>query len=448
MTGKEAQSILTAVNLTGLPSLFYEGKDSLGLVSKQGDKYAINTNAEITQEIMRHINDKHVYGEKITGKLIEGHFGGIGYGWERDVLRLVLATLFRAGSIEISYQGKRYKSYNDPTGREAITNNNAFKVATFAPREKTISVQQLRDACLNYEAITGKEVDAEENAIAQALKEIALEKKEILLSMDAKIQAYDLPCGELVHDLLKTMMQLPENAPDDCVKYLADEGKALKVSLEKIEKIDSALSSTNIEIIKKGKRIISEVVYVLKNKIAGDDPLSQTIDRLQDNLVAEDFYDRLTAITRDSEEIEKYYQEMYAKIHSERNEIYRKLSEAVKGTAEWESLPEDMKDSIPKDINLKSCEKLEVKDSFTCSNCRATVMQMESDVSARDSIEKHIQQVIDDFVAKTDDNIEKIRLSEFFAKNISTPEEFKEQVDKFIQHIEALLKEGKKIIIE
>ena len=107
-----------------------------------------------------------------------------------------------------------------------------------------------------------------------------------------------------------------------------------------------------------------------------------------------------------------------------------------------------MKDSILKEISLKSCETLEVKDSFTCTTCRATVMQMESDVSARDSIEKHIQQLIDDFVTKTDDNIEKIRLSEFFAKNISTPEEFKEQVDKFIQHIEALLKEGKKIIIE
>ena len=73
---------------------------------------------------------------------------------------------------------------------------------------------------------------------------------------------------------------------------------------------------------------------------------------------------------------------------------------------------------------------------------------MESDISAKDGVENHIQQVIDNFITKTDENIEKIKLSDFFAKNISTPEEFKEQVDKFIKYIEALLKEGKRIILE
>ena len=73
---------------------------------------------------------------------------------------------------------------------------------------------------------------------------------------------------------------------------------------------------------------------------------------------------------------------------------------------------------------------------------------MESDISAKDGTENHIQQVIGNFITKTDENIEKIRLSDFFAKNITTPEEFKEQVDKFIKHIEDLFKEGKRIILE
>ncbi|ODS31202.1 MAG: hypothetical protein SCARUB_03673 [Candidatus Scalindua rubra] len=219
LSGKEAQNILTAVNLSGLPPIFYEGKDGYGLISKQGNQFVVNTNAEITQEIMRYIRDKHAYGEKLTGKLLENHFGGIGYGWERDVLRLVLATLFRAGVIEIGYQGKRYKSYDDHVGREAIINNNAFKVSTFTPREKTISLQHIRDACINYEAITGREVDAEENTIEQALKELANGRKEDLLSLNAMTQAHDLPCKEFVNDILKTMTQLQENTSDDCVKF-------------------------------------------------------------------------------------------------------------------------------------------------------------------------------------------------------------------------------------
>lgn len=448
LTGKEAQKILTVVNFNGLPSCFYEGKGNFGLVSKQGDRYEINKNAEIAKEIMHYINEKHAYGEKITGKLLEGYFGGIGYGWERDVLRLIVATLFRAGVIEITYHGKRYKSYNEPTGREAIINNNEFKVATFAPRGEGPSLQHIRDACQNYESITGEEINTEVDAISQALKKFATEKKEVLLSLNAKIQAYDLPCGEFVGDLLETMKQLPENDPDDCVKYLAEEGKALKSNLEKIEKINFALSENNIGIIKKGKQIVSELFYILKNKLSPEDLLIETIERLQENLLAEDFYNRLTSTTHDSEEIVKFYKNWYMEIHSKRDEIYRKLSEAVKGSAEWNSLPEDIKDNILQEISQKSCDNLDIQGSFICSNCRATIRQMESDISAEDGIKNYIQQVIDNFITKTDENIEKIRLSDFFAKNISTQEEFKEQADKFIKHIEALLKEGKRIILE
>ncbi len=448
LTGKEAQNILTVVNFNGLSSCFYEGKGNFGLVSKQDDRYEINKNAEIIQEIMRFINEKHAYGEKITGKLLEGRFGGIGYGWERDVLRLVLATIFRAGVIEITYQGKRYKSYKEPTGREAVINNNAFKVATFAPREKRPSLQHIKKACQNYESITGEEIDTEEDAISRGLKELAIGKKEVLLSLNAKIQAYNLPCGEFVGDLLETMKQLPENDPDDCVKYLAEEGKALKVSFKKMNELNSALSENNIEIIKKGKQIVSELFYVLKNKVSPEDLLLETIERLQENLLAEDFYNRLTSITHDSEEIMKFYKNWYVEIHSKREKIYCKLSETVKGIAEWNLLPEYIKNNILQEISQKSCKNLDVRDSFTCSNCRATIRQMESDISAKDGVENHIQQVIDNFIAKTDENIEKIRLSDFFAKNISTQEEFKEQADKFIKHIEILLKEGKRIILE
>jgi len=448
LTGKEAEKILTVVNLNGLPSCFYKGKENFNLIVKQGDRYEINKNAEIAQEILRYINGKHEYGEKITGKLLEGHFSGIGYGWERDVLRLILATLFRAGIIEISYQGKRYKNYNEPTGRESIINNNAFKIATFAPRETRISLQHIRDACQNYEAITGEEIDAEEEAITRVIKKIANAKKEILLSLNAKIQAYNLPCSEFVQDLLQTMKQIPENDSEDCVKYLAEEGKELKVNLKKIDKLNSALSENNIRIIKIGKKIVSEISYILKNKLNPEDLLLKTMERLGENITAEDFYNRLTSINNDSEEIVKFYRNWYKEIHLQREETYDKLSEMVKGIVEWNSLPEDIKSSIIEKIDQKSCKNLDFQDTFICTNCRATIMQMESDISAKDSIEKDIRKTIDSFINKSDENIEKIKFSDYFTRNISSKEDFKEQLDGFTKQIEELLKEGKKIIIE
>ena len=49
------------------------------------------------------------------------------------MLRLILAVLFRAGTIEVSYGGEKFDSYQDPRCREPFINNNAFKSALFTP---------------------------------------------------------------------------------------------------------------------------------------------------------------------------------------------------------------------------------------------------------------------------------------------------------------------------
>jgi hypothetical protein len=229
---------------------------------------------------------------------------------------------------------------------------------------------------------------------------------------------------------------------------LAEEGKELKVKLEKIKKLNSALSENNIKIIKKGKQIVSDLSHTLKNKLNSENLLLKTMERLGENLLAEDFYNRLTSINNDSEEIVKFYKNWYKEIHLQREETYDKLSELVKGIAEWNSLPEDIKSNIIEKINQKSCKNLDFQGAFICSSCRATIMQMESDISAKDSVEKDIRKTIDSFVNKSDDNIEKLKFSDYFTKNISSTEDFREQLDGFIKQIEELLKEGKKIIIE
>ena len=122
LKGDEGEKLLTAVDLNGLPQVLYEGNEALNLVTKQGGKYTVNPSAEIAQEITGFIIKQHSYGEKTTGKEIEEHFRGFGYGWDRDVLKVVLAALFRAGAIEVTYQGRRFGTYTNrsPDNRSQI----------------------------------------------------------------------------------------------------------------------------------------------------------------------------------------------------------------------------------------------------------------------------------------------------------------------------------------
>ncbi len=445
-SGKEAQNMLTSINLSGLPPIFYE--EGFSLVLKQHDKYEMNVDAPIAQEVMRYINGRHRYGEKVTGKLLEKHFGGMGYGWERDVIRLVLSALFRAGVIEVSYQGRRYKSYTETGGREAIVNNNAFKLAAFMPREQIISPKVIKEACLNYEAITGKEVDAEENAITDKLRELSSQKKEILLSMKAKADVLKLPCKEFVENLLRTVTQILNNSSEDCVKFLAEEGKELKDNLEKIVRIESALLENNLKILTRAREILPEISFGLEEEIMEDETIKETLTRLRENAESEDFYDRLPTISKDTEKILSIYYPAYEDVHFQRDKLYTQLDGRVRILSEWESLPDEVKNRILKEIGSKCCQNLDLKDSDVCKNCRASIAAMRSDISAFSAVEQFIQNTIDSFIAKNDPSIEKVRLSEYFDKVIVDQEEFENQIKKFTQQIEMLLKEEKKIIIE
>ena len=77
LTGKEAEQILTAANLSGLPPVFYLPPGGLNLVIKEGTKFVPNASADIAVEIFNYLKNMHSYGEKVTGKSLEDYFGNI-----------------------------------------------------------------------------------------------------------------------------------------------------------------------------------------------------------------------------------------------------------------------------------------------------------------------------------------------------------------------------------
>src|SRR4029079_5559645 len=138
-----------------LPQVFYPGEKGLGLVTKEGQKYVPNPACDVAKEVLDYLVAQNDYGNRAerTVKELEKRFGGIGYGWDRDMLRLILAVLFRAGSIEVTHGGEKINSSQDTRSREPLINNPAFKSALFAP-VKPSSLKELTRAVENYENLT------------------------------------------------------------------------------------------------------------------------------------------------------------------------------------------------------------------------------------------------------------------------------------------------------
>ena len=230
LKGTEAEDFLKAADLKALPPLFYGGEQGLGLVVKDGAKFVPNPAADIAKEVLDYLVGEHGYGNKEsrTGKALEKKFGGIGYGWDRDMLRLVLAVLFRAGSIEITHGGEKFDSYQEPRSRTPLVNNTAFKSALFTP-VKPIDLSTLKRAVESYEDLTGDTVDMDKNAIAEALKKFAAEEIKRVLPIEAQVKAHRLPVLNTVEEYRDTLTSIESGTADDCVTILAGGGASLRL---------------------------------------------------------------------------------------------------------------------------------------------------------------------------------------------------------------------------
>src|SRR5262249_9390347 len=281
LKGDEAEQILKAANLNALPQVFYAGEKGLGLVTKEGPKYLRTRAADVAREVLDYLIAQNDYGnrEERTGKSLEKRFGGIGYGWDRDMLRLILAVLFRAGSIEVSQGGEKFTNYSDPRSRQPFTNNNTFKSSLFTP-VKPIDLKTLTRAVESYENLTGATVDVDKNAIAEALKKFAAEEMKAVLPIEALAQAHQLPVVSTIQEFREALAGIEAGSPDDCVNTLAGEGASLKQAHDRIRKIAECLDEQGLAVLRQARQAVGQMWPQVEAR--GEVGLREEIGKLKD----------------------------------------------------------------------------------------------------------------------------------------------------------------------
>ncbi len=447
-----AGELLKAANLNGLPSVFYNGELGLNLIGRDGQKYILNTDAEIAKEVLDHLIKEHSYGSKDTrtGKVLEAHFGGLGYGGDLDMLKLVLSVLFRAGAIEISYGGQRFDSYQDPASHDAFTNNKTFRSALFTPAT-VIDFKTLKTAVLNYEAITGKTVDVDKNAISSAFKQLADNEMKDLIPIKSKVEANDLPGLNQIEGLEETLKRVQKGMAEECIGILVGEGTSLKESLDIVRRVSEITSERTINTIKSARLASSEMWPAIKERLETDDTGFENLAAdLSSCLSSEDLYDRISEIETASSKISGKYSELYGKLHSTRKDAYQAAVEEIKGSPDWAKVKEDMKEPILRGLSRRACESSELSDNgLYCSGCRSGMPQMESDVQALPELKAKARERIAELTKEEkQQRVERVRLSKIYKGSIDSEESVEKVVEVLREHLIKLLLENAKIILE
>ena len=97
------------------------------------------------------------YGETASGRFLADEFAKEPFGWDFEVVRLLVLSLLRAGKIEATSKGQTIDSATGVEARDTFSNNNLFRQASFRPK-KGIEFAELVKASEAFSDTFGSEV--------------------------------------------------------------------------------------------------------------------------------------------------------------------------------------------------------------------------------------------------------------------------------------------------
>jgi hypothetical protein len=454
LKGSEPEDFLKQANLNSLPPVFYSGEQGLNLVVKENNRFVPNPNAEIAQEIVSYLKREHQYGNKVTGKQIAEQFSGLGYGWQQEVIQLALAVLFRAGSIVVTHQGRPYRSYQDPGARQPFATNNAFRAASFAPRE-SIDLKTLTTAVKALEDMVGQEVDVEEAAIAESFKKLARAEKDLVLPALATAQANQLAVAEILRDWSEQLDAVLAGGSEDCVRMLAGEGKTIRELRDRATRIRSQYTEPNLETVRKARIAIHQLSPSLR--AAGQqERLGSNPEEVAELLASTELLDRIGEIQQRADAINAAYQDFYRSLHKERFDLYSKAIDIVKGRPEFLQLDATVEETVLQPLLRRAVEECDLPDfALTARNTGASLGELRADIEAQPGLLAAALTRMQEILVKAGDEktrVERVKLSSFFTGPKDPDKSEKENIDAALDrlrnHVYDLLDEGVKILWE
>ena len=454
LKGDEAEHILKAADLKALPNVFYVGDQGLELVVKDGPKNIVNTNAAVAKEVLDFLKSEHSYGNKDSrmGKAIEKRFGGFTYGWERDMLRLILATLFRAGEIEVTYQGNRFHNYQDPASRAPFTNNQSFRSSLFSPRQ-SVGLKTLTQAVQQLEDLTGEEVDVEEGAIATAFKIVADAELEKLYPLKALAEAHRLPVVPLLVEYQQTLAGIQAAASDDCVRTLTETGAIFGQTREKVRKLREAISDKTLDALQQA-RTATEAVWQRLSAHCPSPEVAEAVRDLKELLVSDQFVETLDEVAIKTKTVLDAYKQAYRALFDRRAEAYQKAVEEIRNRPEWEPLAQTNPD-LAKLLLAPLVARVGTETDRGAVDSgeglgKASLTEMESDLAAVEGLRSSALVKLQELSmgGETKAPVRRIRMSEIFNRPIQTQEDLETAMGQLRNSLQKFIDEGAAIILE
>lgn len=429
---KGTDALFTAENLQGLPSVF----SSLGLLRDEKGKTVFRTESGPLKEVLDRIEERANYGDTASGRYLADEFAKEPFGWDFEVVRLLVLSLLRAGKIEATSKGQTLDTVTGVEARETFSNNNLFRQASFRPK-KGIEFEELVKASEAFRDTFGSEVK-ELNAssiVAELRKEVA-RNEDTVASALATLTAHRLPGGTVLEDAIGQMKAILRGSEDNAIATFNASHRAIKDAIKRAVELEQVLSEPRLHDLERAREAQSNLWTFLEQEADIADDLRMCATELEDLLQRETFFKELPAIEQHTRALELEYQRRFDEALDARVAAYTKAFDKLVKTPGWTEIDEDQQRRLaePFERGMKRDET------------GVTIPQLRAD---RDACDGRLRAAIAELRRIIDgERVVTVSVASYFAGGIETEEQLEAALDGIREECARLIGAGKKVIIQ
>lgn len=345
---KGVEALFTAENLQGLPSVF----GSLGLLRDERGKTVFRIESGPLAEILSRINERANYGDTASGRFLVEEFAKEPFGWDFEIVRLLVLCMLRAGKIEATSKGQSLDSTASIEAKDTFSNNNLFRQASFRPK-KGIEFEELVKASDAFRDTFGREVrEINSGAIVSDLRKEVERHEDSVASAYRLLTAHRLPGSGMLEGAIDQMKAILRGSEDNAVATFNASHRSIKDAIKRAVELEQVLSEPRLRDLERARQALSVAWLFLQDEADLTEDLRSRAIELHDLFSRETFFREVPAIEQHAGAIEAEYVRRFEDALQARIDTYTKAFSQLTKTPGWASLQEDLRCSISAPIQM------------------------------------------------------------------------------------------------
>ena len=429
----DLESLMTTENLRGLSQVFTK----LNLIHEQNGSAIFSTDKNPLAEIFSRIENRTTYGEVATGRYLTDEFAKEPFGWDFDVVRLLVISLLRAGKLETTSKGQIIESALSLDARNTFHNNNLFRQSSFRPKVG-LEFTNIVDAGEHFKEVFGREVsELEQGAVVQTLRQEIREHEEQLRQALMLLVQHNLPGTEVLQTALDQMKSISRGSEEQVIQTFNSSFKELKEAIKRRSELTKALTEPHLLDISRARKALIDLWPFLEKESDLPEQVQKGATELQDLMGKETFFREFPSIDQLTRTLEAEYKRRYEEAMQATITVYTQAVKELKMTPGWGQIDTEQQDRIS--------EPMESLASYRADES-SPIPQIRAD---HDACQGRLTKAVEGILKLIDGNrIISVSASSYFSGGVETEEQLDQALSGLKTECLELIGAGKKVLIQ